>query len=67
MKKFVFALEMMSLMLVFPVYMVLELNQPITGTEKTAYDRENDPGENRLRGEIGIALQGGTELSKRVK
>ena len=45
MKKFVFALEMMSLMLVLPVYMVLELNHPTPGIEKAGDDRKHDRSE----------------------
>ena len=41
MKKFVFALEMMSLMLVLPVYMVVELNHPTPGIEKAVDDHKN--------------------------
>ena len=45
MKKFVFALEMMSLMLVLPVYMVVELNHPTPGIEKAVDDHKNDRSE----------------------
>jgi hypothetical protein len=45
MKKFVFALEMMSLMLVLPVYMVVELNHPTAGTENTVHIQKDGPGE----------------------
>ena len=45
MKKFVFALEMMSLMLVLPVYMFVELNHPTTGSEKAVHIQRNEPGE----------------------
>ncbi len=43
MKKIVFALEMMSLMLVLPVYMIVELNHPTTGNEKAGYIQQNHP------------------------
>lgn len=34
MKKFVFALELMSLMMLLPVYIVVELNHPTPGNRK---------------------------------
>ncbi len=43
MKKIVFALEMMSLMLVLPVYIVVELNHPTAGNEKAGYIQQNHP------------------------
>ena len=45
MKKFVFALEMMSLMLVLPVYMVVELNHPTTATEIVIDVKNTRPGD----------------------
>ena len=73
MKKLVFALEIMSLMLVLPVYMVVELNHPTTGTEKAVNVQKNEPGKKQSgpvnAGEIfpNSALATGAMVFTRIK
>jgi hypothetical protein len=67
MKKFVFALEMMSLMLILPVYMVVELNHPTVDSEKAVYIQESGPSQKGMWGDIGILLPGSTKEFTRVK
>jgi hypothetical protein len=64
MKKFVFALEMMSLMLVLPVYMLVELNHPAAGTENVVYFQKNAPAKKAMKGDMGISP---TEVLTQVK
>jgi hypothetical protein len=67
MKKFVFALEMMSLMLVLPVYMVVELNRPAGGTENAVYFLKNGPGKKGVKGDMDISLPAPSAVETHVK
>jgi hypothetical protein len=67
MKKFVFALEMMSLMLVLPVYIVVELNHPTVDSEKAVYVQKSGPSQKGMRGDMGISLPGSNKEFSRVK
>lgn len=67
MKKFVFALEIMSLALLFPVYLVVELNHPTTGAKNTVYDQKIGPGKKGVTGYVRISLPGQTKIITGVK
>lgn len=58
MKKFFFAVQIVSLMFVLPVYMIVELNQPIAADVK-ADEVIKTPGARLIPG-VGTALTGAT-------